>query len=114
MKSWDEAAAFALSLPGTILSTSYGMPTVKIAANGRAFLFTSRETDTSFGVAAALDEIEILIETDPDSFWQAPHYVGWPIVLVRFTNTDPGRVRALIERSHIWSAARTPVKPRKR
>ena len=47
----DEAVAFALTLPGTELSTSYGKPAVKVASNGRAFLFPSHEPDTSFGVA---------------------------------------------------------------
>ena len=28
--SWDEAVAFALSLPDTELSTSYGKPAVKV------------------------------------------------------------------------------------
>ena len=39
--SWEEAVAFALSLPDTELSTSYGKPAVKV--NGRAFLYTGRE-----------------------------------------------------------------------
>ena len=45
--TFDEAVAFALSLPGTELGKSYGMPAVKLAANARAFLFPSHEADTS-------------------------------------------------------------------
>ncbi|HEU0100606.1 MAG TPA: MmcQ/YjbR family DNA-binding protein, partial [Allosphingosinicella sp.] len=75
IESWDEAAAFALSLPGTELSTSYGKPAVKV--NGRAFLYTGRE-EGSLGVAIDLDTVEMLKETDPDTFWQSPHYEGWP------------------------------------
>ena len=114
MKSWLEASAYALSLPDTELSTSYGSPAVKIASNGRAFLFVGREGENSFGVALDLDSVEMLMETDPATFWQTPHYQGWPAVLVRFDSPDPDRVRATIERSRDWSAARPPVKPRRK
>ena len=43
LMTWDEAVAFALTLPGTELGTSYGKPAVKVAPNGRAFLFPSHE-----------------------------------------------------------------------
>jgi hypothetical protein len=110
--SWEKAVAFALSLPDTILSTSYGKPAVKVASNGRAFLYVGREAESSFGVAIDLDSVEILKETDPDSFWQTPHYEGWPAVLVRFGSADPARVRALIERSRDWTAAMKPPRSR--
>ena len=112
IRNFDDAVAFALTLPETELSTSYGKPAVKV--NGRAFVFPSHEADTSFGIALDLDTIEILKETDPDTFWQTPHYVGWEGVLVRYSSHDPGRVRAMIERSRDWTAAKPPPKPRKK
>jgi len=112
--TWEEAVAFALSLPDTELSTSYGKPAVKVASNGRAFLYPSHEADTSFGVEIDLDTVELLKETDPDTFWQTPHYVGWTAVLVRYDSKDPQRVRDVIERSRDWNAARARVRPRKR
>ena len=112
--TFDQAAAFALSLPGTELGTSYGKPAVKIASNGRAFLFPSHEPDTSFGVSIDLDTIEILKETDPETFWQTPHYVGWEGVLIRYDSPDPDRVRDVIERSRNWAASKPKPRPRKR
>jgi hypothetical protein len=112
--TFDEAAAFALTLPDTELSTSYGKPAVKVASNGRAFLFPSHEADTSFGVAIDLDTIEILKTTDPDSFWQTPHYEGWEGVLIRYDSRDLERVREVIERSRNWVAAKPKARPRKR
>ena len=114
MKSWDEAVAFALGLPDTELSTSYGRPAVKVASNGRAFLYPSHEAGTSFGVGIDLDTVEILKETDPDTFWQTPHYEGWPAVLIRYGSNDPERVRDVIARSRDWTAAKPKAKPRKR
>lgn len=110
--SFEEAVAFALTLSEAELSTSYGKPAVKV--NGRAFLFTSHEADTSFGIALDLDSIEMLKETDPDTFWQTPHYVGWTGVLVRYGSADPDRVRAMIERSRDWSAAKPALRARKK
>ena len=111
--TWDEAVAFALSLPDTELSTSYGKPAVKVVSNGRAFLYPSHEADTSFAVGIDLDTVEMLKETDPDTFWQTPHYIGWEGVLVRYSSADPERVRAMIERARDWTAAKPPPKPRK-
>ena len=112
--TWDEAVAFALSLPDTIMSTSYGKRAVKVASNERAFLFPSHEPDTSFGVAIDLDTIEILKETDPASFWQTPHYVGWEGVLIRYDSADEQRVRDVIARSRDFVAAKPKARPRKR
>ena len=111
--TFDEAVAFALALPDTELSTSYGKPAVKVASNGRAFLYTGHEDQTSFGIAIDLDTVEILKETDPDTFWQTPHYEGWPAVLVRYDGEDQDRLRETIQRSRDWSAALPQARPRK-
>ena len=110
--SWDEVVAFALTLPGTELSTSYGNPAIKVAANGRAFLHTGREAG-SFVLAIDQDSKLMLMETDPDTYWQTPHYEGWNGLLVRFASDDPERVAAMIERARDQAAAKKPPRPRK-
>jgi hypothetical protein len=112
--TFDEAVAFALTLPSTERGTSYGKPAVKVASNGHAFLFPSHEADTSFGVAIDLDTIELLKATDPDTFWQTSHYEGWEGVLIRYDSKDEERVREVIARSRDWVAAKPKARPRKR
>ncbi|MDB5722081.1 MAG: hypothetical protein JWP15_2699 [Alphaproteobacteria bacterium] len=112
IRTFEAAIAFALSLSETELSTSYGKPAVKV--NGRAFLFPSHEAETSFGLALDLDTIEMLKETDPDTFWQTAHYEGWAGILVRYDSADPERVQAMIERSRDWTAGRPRPKARKK
>ena len=112
--TWEEAVAFALSLPGTELGTSYGKPAVKVSSNGRAFLYPSHEAATSFGIALDLDSIEMLKATEPETYWQTPHYEGWPAVLVRYDGEDQDRLRETIQRSRDWSAALPSARPRKR
>ena len=101
MNDWEEAVAFALALPGTELSTSYGRPAVKV--NGKAFLYPGREPG-SFAVASPLPEKELLMETDPDTFWQTAHYRGWPAVLVRYGSADRERIETVITRAW-WDKA---------
>ena len=101
MNDWEEAVAFALALPGTALSTSDGRPAVKV--NGKAFLYPGREKGR-FAAASPLGEKELLIETDPDTFWESDHYRGWPAVLVRYDSADPERVRQVITRAW-WDKA---------
>ncbi|SNS40939.1 hypothetical protein SAMN06295912_10614 [Sphingomonas laterariae] len=108
---WEDAVAFALGLPGAELSTYYGAPAVK-AANGRAFLTPGHEAG-SFCIQLDLDTVAMLIETDPGTYWQSPHYQGWPAVLVRHDSADPERVRAMIGRAHDWALSRPRPRPRK-
>lgn len=110
--TWDEAVNFALTPPDTERSTSYGKPAVKVASNGRAFLFRSHEADTSFGIRIDLDTIEVLMETDPATFWQTPHYEGWEGVLIRYDSRDEERVRDVIARSRAFVAAKPRSRPR--
>ena len=101
MKDWDEVAAFALTLPGTDRSTSYGQPAVKV--RGKLIASTGHE-EGSFHVAATHEEKAVLIGTDPDTYWQTPHYEGWPGLLVHYGSADPERVRAVIARAW-WDRA---------
>ena len=108
--NWDKVEAFALSLPGTEAAISWRMPTVKVAANGRGFVWTGHEADTSFALWTASDgEAEMLMATDPDTFWQSPHYAGSKAVLVRYASDDPERVRHVIEQAYELAASLKPV-----
>ena len=112
--SWDEAVAYALTLPDTELATYFGGPAIKLTTNGRAFLTGSHEPQEAFCVQIDRDRIEMLKETDPETFFQTPHYVGWDAVLVRYSTPDPERVRAVIAQARDFAAAKKPVKPRKK
>ena len=109
--TWDEVVAFALGLPGAEMSTRYGKPAVK--ANGRAFVSPGRE-DGSFCLHIDRDMVEMLKDTDPDTYWQTPHYEGWPALLVRYDSADPDRVRAMIERAHEQALALPRPRARKK
>ncbi|NJC09674.1 MmcQ/YjbR family DNA-binding protein [Polymorphobacter fuscus] len=96
--TWGEVIASALALPGAERSTSYGRDA--IAVRGKMIIVIGR-TDDHFVLTTTRDEAEMLMATDPDCFYQTPHYAGWPGVLVRLATADPERVAALVERA--WS-----------
>jgi hypothetical protein len=100
-ETWAEVSAFALALPDTEMSTSYGKPAVKL--NGKAFIYPGREAG-SFAIASPLDEKEMLMATDPDTFWETAHYSGWPAVLVHFGSPDRERIEIIIRRAW-WDRA---------
>ncbi len=102
---WDDVASFALALPGGEASTSYGQPAVKVG--GRMFVSTGHEAG-SFHVRSPHDEKAVLLDTDPATFWQTPHYANWPGLLVRYGGDDPARVALVIRRA--WWDALTPAK----
>ena len=106
---WDRVASFAAGLPGAERSTHYGGPAVK--ANGNAFVAPGREAG-SFCLMIDHDTVDMLKETDPATYWQTPHYEGWPAVLVRYDGADPDRVLAMIERAHGQALAKKRPRPR--
>lgn len=112
--SWEKAEAFALSLPGTVRSTIYNMPMVMISKNRRPFVVTGHEAQTSFAVPLDEGYAEMLMETDPESFWQSQHYAGSSAVLVRYSNTDPERVRQVIEYAYRLASTKKNRPPRRK
>lgn len=100
---WDDVVAFACALPDVEMAPFYGTPCPKV--NGKAFVSPGREPG-SFAVMCRAEEKELLLETDPDIFWQTPHYEGWPSLLVRFGAADPKRIANVIRRGW-WDRAKS-------
>jgi hypothetical protein len=109
--TWDEVVAYALSLPDTVLTTYFGGPAVK--ANDRPVVTPSRESD-SFCLHVDKDKVEMLKAIDPETFWQTPHYQGYPALLVRYDSANRELVLDQIAASRDWALARPRPKPRKK
>lgn len=109
--TWEEVVALALALPGATRGTSYGRDAVLV--RGKMFVVIGREPD-HFVLRAGLGEVEMLMLTDPDCFYQTPHYAGWPAVLVRLAAADPDRIAGLVERAWASQASAAQRKARGR
>jgi hypothetical protein len=102
MTGWNTIVAAGLGLRGVEESTSYGRPALKV--KGKAFAVAGK-TDDHFVLMLALERVELLMEMEPDVFFQTPHYVGWPAVLVRYATVEVAELPALLREA--W-AARVP------
>lgn len=89
MNDWDELVRFACSLPGVVMESFYRTPVPK--HRGKALVSPGHEPG-SFCLMVTMAEKQMLIETDPETFWETDHYRGYPAVLARY-----GRARDRIE-----------------
>jgi hypothetical protein len=104
MNDWEDAVAYARSLPEVVMESFYGTPCPKL--NGKALISPSREKG-SFCLMVTRPEKEILLETDPDSFWETAHYRNYPAVLVRYGTPARDRITLYIQRRW-WDLAKKP------
>lgn len=93
------AAAFkkiALSFPGASEKPSYGKPSIFIE---KKFFTRLRKEDESLVIyIGSIDEREMLMEMDPDTYHLTEHYRDYPIVLVRLANINEAALRKMLER----------------
>ena len=102
--TWDQVVTMALALPGTERSTCYGRNAITV--RGKMILVIGR-SDDHFVLTASHDDVELLMVTEPACFFQTPHYVGWPAVLVRLSAADSERIAILVERAWAKRATKT-------
>ena len=102
MTGWADVVAAGLALRGVEEATSYGRPALKV--RGKSFAVAGK-SDDHFVLMLALERVELLMEMEPEVFFQTPHYVGWPAVLVRYAALPVGELPALL--AEAW-AQRVP------
>lgn len=98
----DDVFTYALSLPGAEDSTQHDKRCVRV--RGQWILNDSREND-AIALALDLDTVAFLIETDPETYFQTPHFQGWPAVLTRYQIADADRLKAQIDKA--WARRAT-------
>lgn len=105
----DEMFAYALSQPDAEDSTLHGGRCIRV--RGHWIVNANQDPDA---LALALDHgaVAFLMETEPGTYFQTPHFVGWPAVLVRFAEADDDRLREQIDRAWARRATKTQRKAR--
>lgn len=105
----DEVRTLILSFPGVEDGVSYGEPSFKVA--GKFFTWLRPRLDDSIVVHLdSLDERELLIEMDPQTFHFTDHYRDHPIVLARIASVDPVWLRTMLGRRWRRAAPRSLAK----
>jgi len=98
---YEDIRALALSLgfPGVTEAVSWGQPCLK--AHGKLWFFWSpSEHAPVFKVS--FEERDLLVESDPDTFFFTPHYKAHQLVLARPDRIDKAWIKANLVR--VWRA----------
>ena len=85
----------AADLPGVEESTWYGTPSFKV--KGKSFV-RLKDPDTLV-LLCPLDDKELLMELEPEVFFETDHYKGWPAVLARLSRMDAEMLRHHLARA---------------
>ena len=101
--NWADVVAMGTLLPGVEAGTSYGRPALKV--RGKAIAVAGKEPD-HFVLMVGLDELDVLIETEPQVFFQTDHYRSWPAVLARYATADHARIAMVLERAWTQRASK--------
>jgi hypothetical protein len=94
MVTEDDVRRIALSLPETAEKPYNRLPSFRVRSS--LFIRVHELPDTLFVRCADLDERNELLEAEPGKFFITPHYDGYPGILVRLSQVDPGEVTELI------------------
>jgi hypothetical protein len=100
--TYAELRAFALSLdlPEVVDATAWGNPCLK--AHGKMWVWWSPYVDAAV-FKCDMDEREMLLAADPDTFTLHPHYANHALILVKTGRIDPDWARPRLIRQ--WRAA---------
>ena len=104
----EEVRDLVLSMPETEEGSSYGLPAFK---TGGKFLTRIRSEDDSLVVyVPSIDERDMLIESEPQTFHLTDHYRDYPIVLARIATVDRAWLEAALHRRWRRCAPKRVVK----
>lgn len=81
--------------PETEESTSYGTPALKVRGKG----FCRLKDAATLVLMVPLEEKEMLMELEPDIFFETDHYRGWPAVLARLPQMDDAMLLHRLDRA---------------
>jgi hypothetical protein len=95
MVSKAQLKKLVLAFPGAEEGTSYGYPSYLVA--GKFFTRLRDEDDSLVVMVGSIDERDMLLEAEPETFHITDHYKNYPDVLVRLAKIDAARLRAMLE-----------------
>lgn len=93
--AWERVRETFLALPGVSEGRAYGTPIFNI---GKMMLGRFREDGVMVLKVSGMTR-DVLLDTEPATYFLEDHYRPHPLVLVRIISAEPSRLDALIEQS---------------
>jgi hypothetical protein len=95
---WDTVRELALALPEAVEEPG-SRPAFRV--RGKLFAWMSRERDGGgLAVRVDADEKELILASDPETYFSSPHYQGYPAVQIRLERI--GRVELAERLEDAW------------
>lgn len=106
--TWNTVRKIALSLP-EVEEVEGDRPSFRVRSKG--FAWKSRERDGgTLAIRVDRDEKPLMLEGRPDLYFETPHYVGFPAVLVHLEAIDLQELRERIEDAWLIQAPKSLAK----
>lgn len=98
----------ALQFPGANEKPSYGKPAFFIE---KKFFTRVREEDNSIVmIVSGMEQRDMMLELDPETYFITEHYRDFPSVLVRLSKIAPGELKTMLRRRWEQIAPRKMLK----
>jgi len=102
MATLDTVRKIALALPGMEEGTSYGTPGFRTSGKFVARMWEDGET---LVLKIGFEERDMLLQSQPDVYFNTDHYRSYPSVLVHLPLIDDDELKDIIEQA--WRKAAT-------
>ena len=81
MAGWDDVRSIAIRFP-EVQESSEGRPAYRV--RGKLFAWKSRDRDGGeLAIRVEREEKPLILDSNPEIYFETPHYAGYPGVLVR-------------------------------
>lgn len=112
---FETVRKIGLTLPGVEYSAMHGVPALKVQGKLLACIPVNRSAEPdSLAVRVDFDDRADLLAEQPDVYYVTDHYVGYNMVLVRFSRVGPDVLRDLLGMAHKFvtrnAARRSPAR----
>lgn len=98
-----ESLAAARDLPGLSRSTSYGTPALKV----RDKSFVRLKDAKTLVLLCPVEQKTLLMEISPEIYFETPHYVGYPAVLIQLAVISDEELSLRLEDAWRFKAPKT-------
>jgi hypothetical protein len=103
---WETVREIANALPEVEEQPSSGQPSFRVRGKLFAWMSPKREAEGAFVVRVDRDEKRLILESDPDVYFETPHYHGYPAVLIHLDRIGRAELAERIEDAWLIQAPR--------